>query len=135
MWISKKDYDDMKNEIKEAQIEIKDLLNQRDMAKESYEMKEKKAVSALEDKLQRQKNELEANYNKKLMRFKEDAFTKQSDKLEKAMEDNYEKLKDQMGKLHTEGNVSTKFIQDISKEMLRSAGSSMAVATGRAQIE
>lgn len=117
-----KEYQHAESEVKLLRHTLEKIEAERKLDKERYELQEKKAVAALEDRLAKRENELQQQYNRELAIFKDKELVKTNDKLQKMMEENYSKLKEEIAKIHSEGNVTTKFIQETTKEMIQAVG-------------
>lgn len=117
-------------ELAEANGKLKEKINQQDKDFQSlkeriqgdYELKEKKAVAALEDKLAKEVLEIKKDHDKKLLKFKEDELEKQQKNFQKLTDENYSKFREELAKIHSEGNVMTKNIQEMNKEMIHTVG-------------
>jgi len=146
--IKTSEYEDYQLAIKEMprlreidRIEI-DLQNREErlshnekMMKENFELQEKKAVAALEDKLAKEINDLKAKHQRALMDVERKASEKFNTQLEKLTKENYEKLSGSMTKLHEEGNQQTKFVQSIAEKMIGTLGTSLPMNSQKLQIE
>lgn len=133
---------------REARLDAlaKQLKHDEKQMQEEFELKEKKVIAALEDKMakkvnemtanhQQEVNNLKANHQRELADVEKKANERSNKKLEKMMEENYNKLKDSMAKLHEEGNAQTKFVQDLAKDMVKSVGASLPLNKHQLQIE
>lgn len=122
MFGNTKELETLRQENKKQYEEIVALKAQIKASKDEFELKEKKVVAALEDKLSKETMKLEKEYNQKLAN-KIEALTKtHNDRYEKILTENYEKMTKALAKLHEEGNASTKFIMQANTEILRAVG-------------
>ena len=127
-------------ELREENILLRERSGQKDkdyqILKErlqsDYELKEKKAVAALEDKLAKEVLEIKKEHDKNLMKFKEAELEKQQRNFQKLTDENYSKFREELSKIHSEGNVMTKNIQEMNKEMIHTVG--LVAANTRQQL-
>lgn len=114
----------------------KQIEHDRKQMQEKFELNEKKVVAALEDKLAKERNELEAqhqkeindlkaDYDRKMVEVEKKSMDKYNRQLEKLTNENYDKLSKSMAKLHEEGNAQTKFVQDLSKDLIGAVAKTM----------
>ena len=136
MFVTLKKYEKMESKYEGAHArvellvqEVKELRNEEKMANEKFELKEKKAVAALEDRLAKKTIELEKSYNDRLHSFKETQLAKQAESFETMTSGNYEKLKNELAKLHSDGNATTKYMQEMTKEILHTVGMTHTATT------
>lgn len=92
------------------------LREQELIQKHNLELTE--AITLLKLDLQQQMKQKEIDYQKDLNDLKIKMETEKVEYQKRLQEDNYERLKNAMTKLHEEGNVTTKFTQDIAIKML-----------------
>ena len=106
----------------ETLVEVADKANKAlDELAEKFEFKEKKAVLALEDKLAKTISELESKHNKEIVKLERKHSNEKAAELEEMMKKNYDKLSESMTKLHEEGNVQTKFMQEMTSSVIKAA--------------
>ena len=102
-------------EVQEKEKIIAEVRKERDDLEkkltEQFKFEEKKATAALEDRLAKEKLEMERDFNNKMAKFKEEELGKM-----------YDKLSSSLTKLHEEGNTNTRFIQDMNKEFMKAFG-------------
>ena len=131
----KKQYESMRENYKKLGRDQEDSEKKRllelDAVRVDYEIKEKKAVVAMEDKISKQRNDLEKSHDREISKLREKLTEEKNKDLEKMMKDHYKKLSDSMAKLHEEGNASTKHMQEITKEIIRATGLSNANSVKR----
>lgn len=84
---------------------------------EEFELKEKKVVAAFEDKLSKSISDLEDNHRKEITALKEKHLEDKARFMEEGLTKNYDKLSNSLTKLHEEGNVQTKFVQELALKM------------------
>ena len=101
---------------------------------DKFELNEKKVVAALEDKLAKEISKLESAHNKDITELERKLVQEKQGELEKMMKDNYVKLSDSMTKLHEEGNAQTKFMQETTQTLLKSASGFARSANTSTQI-
>ena len=99
---------------------INDLNGAETKLRGEFEFNEKKVILAMEDAHNKKLAKVTADYNEKLNAYKTKYQEEHNAKIEKLFEDQYQKLSSSMAKLHEEGNATTKYIQDMNKEMLKS---------------
>lgn len=113
---------------KKAEKAVEDIQKEMNSMQDKFELKEKQAVAALEDKLAKEISKLEKNHNTEIVKLERDLRTEKQNDLEKMTKDHYKKLSDSMTKLHEEGNAQTKFMQETVQNVIKSA-SGFATAT------
>lgn len=115
MFVSKKKHDAVVRQLKE-QVELLNttvdrVTDKMDRLHAEYEIKEKKAVAALEARFERDKLTLEKKYMQERADFEK-----------KHLEENFGKLQSSLAKLHEEGNVTTKYMQEITGKLMDNMG-------------
>lgn len=114
--------DDRTKSLNEAEKKYSDIANAAiEKIKTEYEIMEKKAVAALEDRLAKAQNAHDKKHNDAITRLEKEMTKKKNDELETMMKDHYKKLSDAMSKLHEDGNAQTKFMQEITNNVIKSA--------------
>jgi len=101
---------------------------------DKFELREKQAVAALEDKLAKEITKLESAHNKDITALERKLTQEKQNDLEKMMKENYAKLSDSMTKLHEEGNAQTKFMQETTQTLLQSASGFARASNTSTQI-
>ena len=112
--------EELKYTNKELRSRINDLNGAETKLRGEFEFNEKKVILAMEDANNKKLAKVTADYNEKLNAYKTKYQEEHNAKIEKLFEDQYQKLSSSMAKLHEEGNATTKYIQDMNKEMLKS---------------
>lgn len=82
------------------------VLDETSKIRDEFEFKEKKAVAALEARLEKDKLHMEREF-----------MAKQQEFANKHLEDNFDKLSKSLAKLHEEGNVTTKYMHDLTMKL------------------
>lgn len=113
---------------KKAEKAAEEIQKEMNSMQDKFELKEKQAVAALEDKLAKEISKLEKSHNNEIVKLERDLRTEKQNDLEKMTKDHYKKLSDSMTKLHEEGNAQTKFMQETVQNVIKSA-SGFATAT------
>lgn len=114
---------------------VKELKTERDSMKDKYELKEKQAVSAMEDKISKTINKLEQEHNKAITELEKTLRNEKISELEEMNKIHYKKLSDSMTKLHEEGNAQTKFMQETVQNVIKSASGFAKASNTHTQIE
>lgn len=83
-----------------------------------HELSLLEATSLLKLDYQQQIKQKELDYERKINELKASQLAKEIVFQQKIQDENYVRLKDAMTKLHEEGNVTTKFTQDLALKML-----------------
>lgn len=117
MFMLKSDHEKYYEEVRRKNTELHKQLGEEIKAKNElkvnlsaeFEFKEKKAVAALENRMEKEKMALEKKFQADMAEFKENELAKM-----------YDKLSGSLTKLHEEGNANTKFIQEMNIEMAKS---------------
>jgi len=123
-----------KDQAKTLRDQIKDKEATIANMQDKFELNEKKVVAALEDKLAKEISKLESAHNKDITELERKLVQEKQGELEKMMKDNYVKLSDSMTKLHEEGNAQTKFMQETTQTLLKSASGFARSANTSTQI-
>lgn len=118
-----------------AVVTLKENRTKMDSMQENFELKEKKAVVALEDKLAKEITALEAKHNKEITALERKLTSEKQTDLEKMTKNHYKKLSDSMTKLHEEGNAQTKFMQETVQNVIKSASGFATANDTSTQIE
>ena len=100
-----------------------------------YDIKEKKAVAALENKYEREKLELEKKYEKRIQEAKEEAMREKDDFMKRHLEEHYNKLQSSLQKLHEEGNVTTQTVKEFGLAALNNMKHSHKQVTHKGEDE
>jgi hypothetical protein len=98
---------------KEATFERK----QKDANKE-HELKTKEVVTLLRLEAEQKNKQVELNYQRQTDVLKIELDQKLNQKTSDLLKESYDKLAAAMTKLHEEGNVTTKFTQDLALKMM-----------------
>lgn len=97
-----------------------ELREAADKTKQEYEIKEKKAVAALEAKHEKEMNKTEKKWQERIYKMREDLLKEREEFIKKVHEENYENLTGSLRSLHEEGNVTTKTIKEFALKSLES---------------
>lgn len=96
---------------------------------DDFAMKEREAISLLKLDSEQKAKQLELNYQRliqekeaanvlEITRLKSDHANDKMEFQTKTIQEHYEKLSKALNALHTEGNVNTKFVQELALKML-----------------
>lgn len=100
---------------KEAALKLKEIeLEKR------FEMRERELVSLLKIEQEQKLKKMEIGYEERLASAKQEFASALLIEKEKLMKESYDKLSNAMSKLHEEGNVTTRFTQDLALKMMES---------------
>ena len=90
--------------------------------KGKYDLEEKKAVVALEARLQRETTEMKSKYEQQLSEIKVKHSEEKAELRSDLAEQHYDKLSDSMTQLHEQGNATTKFMEKMVVSMTDAYG-------------
>ena len=86
-----------------------------------FDIKINEAVSLLKLKSEQKTAQLEIDYERKIYAIREEAASELWKTKEKLVQDNFEKFKETTQKLHEEGNITTKFVQELAVNMMKNS--------------
>lgn len=86
--------------------------------KEELELSHKETITLLKLDSQQQIKQAELDRDRAIAKIQAESDNKLNEERRKLQEDQYKKLSTELAKLHSEGNSTTKFIQEMSLKML-----------------
>lgn len=86
------------------------------------ELKYKKILAEMEIRRSAESENMRQEYEAKLLQVKKDAQEEIITAKKEMQDESYRRLSDQLEKLHTEGNVMTKFMHDLAMEHKKAIG-------------
>lgn len=111
------------------------VQKEKELAKE-HEIKLKETVSLLKLDSEQKTKQLEIDNQRKVDALESSHRKEIAKEKESLLEEHYKKLSEAMAKLHEEGNVTTRFTQDLALKMLEGAPKHKVetrVLTGKAE--
>lgn len=113
-------------EMKKAESQLRLLANEKAQefqlmeAKltQKHELALTEATQLMKLSYQQEMKQKDLDYQRQINELKAGHLVDQATFRQKLQDDNYERLKDAMGKLHEEGNVTTKFTHELALKML-----------------
>ena len=110
MEIRTKSYDELREKYDNKCLELEKLKIKLESTAEKLKTEHQKKLNDLEKSYDQAINDLILKHEKDLSNFER-----------KLREEHYEKFQEELTKLHTQGNVQTKFIKDMALEMVKKA--------------
>lgn len=104
----------------EMQEKEADLRRLKQDLEKTHELKIRETVSLLKLDSEQKIKQLEINAQRDLQRVEQQAAKALLESKEELLKESYDKLSEAMSKLHAEGNVTTKFTQDLALKMFES---------------
>lgn len=117
--LSKKEWEQDKARMIKLHEEEKELFTKR--LKEELELKHNETLTLLKLESQQKVLQAELDRDRKINEMKAESDRKTNEAIKKLQEENYTKLSTELAKLHSEGNATTQFIQELSLKMLDKA--------------
>lgn len=101
-----------------------------------FDIRINEATSLLKLQSEQKTKQLEIDYERKVTALRKEMSEDLLKVKEKVLQDGYEKLSVATQRLHEEGNITTKFVQDLAINMMNKAPSAkVKVLTGKAKDE